>query len=255
MIEHTKKLAHDLRLLGLLESCARRCAEAEATGLMPAEFLRLVLEDERTYRKNRAAKMLETKAKFRHQACLEDWDASYDRGIPKAKLVDLSHLSFLHNGENLLLIGGTGEGKSHLAIALGRRLCSAGNSVMFISVSFFFEEALAARAAGRYLGWVKSCAQKQVIILDDFALRKYTHEEAIILIDVLEEHQKRGVLMITSQVEPTGWRLLFDDPVISEAIVDRMTNPAQTVILKGGSYRSKTGSENPEKLAPKNGKS
>jgi DNA replication protein DnaC len=251
MIEQTKKLAHELRLLGLLESCARRCTEAEVSGLMPAEFLKLVLEDERIYRKNRVAKTLETKAKFRHQACFEDWDSSYDRGVSKAKLKDLSQLSFLYNREHLLLIGGTGEGKSHLAIALGRRICAAGHGVMFISVSFFFEEALAAKASGKYLYWVKTCAQKEVIILDDFALRKYTHEESMVLIDVLEEHQKKGVLIITSQVETSGWKSLFQDPVSCEAIIDRITQPSQTVILKGGSYRSKIGSKNDGILALK----
>lgn len=251
MIEQTRKIAHELRLLGVLESFTRRCAEAESAGLLPAEFLKLVLEDERTYRKNRVAKALETKAKFRHQASFEDWDTSYDRGISKAKLKDLSQLSFLYNREHLLLIGGTGEGKSHLAIALGRRICAAGHGVMFISVSFFFEEALAAKVSGKYMSWVKSCAQKEVIVFDDFALRKYTHEEAMVLIDVLEEHQKKGILIITSQVEASGWKSLFQDPVSGEAIIDRLTQPSQTVILKGGSYRSKTGSKNDGLLALK----
>jgi DNA replication protein DnaC len=175
--------------------------------------------------------------------------------MPKLFISELSQLSFLHNHEHLLLLGGTDEGKTQLAIGLGRRICSAGHSVLFISVSFFFEESLASRSSGRYLAWVKSCTSKDVLILDDFALRKYTHDEASVLIDVLEERQSKGVLIVTSQVNPDGWKSLFQDPVIAEAIVDRMTQPAQTVILSGGSYRSKSGIKNMEKLVTKGQKS
>lgn len=172
MIEQTRKLMTELRLSGMLESCERRVAEAMISSLHPAEFLMLLLEDERICRRHRVAQRLETKAKFRHQASLENWDNSYDRGLSKAKMKELGLLSFLHNKEHLIVLGRTGEGKSHLAIALGRRMCAAGHSVMFTGISFFFEEALAAKTAGIYLVWVKSCALRSVLILDDFALRQ-----------------------------------------------------------------------------------
>ena len=75
------------------------------------------------------------------------------------------------------------------------------------------------------------------------------------LIDVLEERQSKGVLIVTSQVQPDGWKTLFQDPVIADAIVDRMTQPAQTVTLSGGSYRSKNGSKGGDKLVTKSQKS
>jgi DNA replication protein DnaC len=255
MIEQTLQLAKELKLTGVHESAERRCAESNSNGLMPEEFLKLVLSDELVYRQNKIAKKLESKAKFRHQSCLEDWDTTYDRGLSKAKLRELSLLSFLNNREHLLLLGSTGSGKTQLAIGLGRRVCAAGHSVLFISVSFFFEEALASRSSGKYLSWVRNCACKDVLILDDFGLRKYKHDEASILMDVLEERQSKGVLIITSQVNSAGWQSLFEDPVIGEAIVDRMTQPSQTVTLTGSSYRSKSGIKNGEKLVTKTQKS
>ncbi len=150
---------------------------------------------------------------------------------------ELMLLSFLHNRENLIFLGKTGEGKTHLAIGVGRRACQNGLKTSFTSVNFLLEEAIATKATGKYLTWVKSTAKQEIIIFDDFAVRQYNHEEANILLDLLEERQRKSVNIITSQVHPDGWYKLFEDPVIGEAIVDRLKNPSQIITLKGGSYR------------------
>jgi DNA replication protein DnaC len=239
--EHVRQLAWQLRLFGMHASYERRANEAVAQQLHPLEFLRLLLEDEILNRKERLAKTLTTRAKFRHAVDLEDWDTSFDRGLPRAKFKELVALSFVHNGENLLLFGKTGEGKTHLAISLGRRLCQEGFQTIFLPVNQFFEEVLAARAAGRYLAFLKHLNKVRVLILDDFGLRGYTHEEATALVDVLEERYRKGVVIVTSQVDDKGWKKLFEDPVIAEAIVDRLTHPSEKLVLTGGSYRERIG--------------
>ena len=67
----------------------------------------------------------------------------------------------------------------------------------------------------------------------------YTHEEANVLVELLEGRVKKGPIIVTSQVDPKGWLKLFEDPVIAEAIVDRMINPSQKIRLTGGSYRER----------------
>ena len=94
-------------------------------------------------------------------------------------------MSFYQAQENLLILGKTGEGKTHLAVAIGRRLCSENVSILFLLVSFLFEEVQAAKDAGKYLAFIKKLTQAQVIILDDFGLRNYTHDEANVLVDIL----------------------------------------------------------------------
>lgn len=240
MLDPTKNLCHQMRLFGIHASCERRAKEAVAHQLHPLEFLRLVLEDELLSRKDRSSKMLITKARFRFSADLEDWDLTFDRGLSRQKIREISSLSFLPHKENLLILGKTGEGKTHLAIAIGKRLCSEGYKTLFLPVNFFFEEINAARASGKYLPYLKTLMKKDVLILDDFGLRNYTHEEATSLMDVLEERYQKGITVVTSQVNPEGWLKLFEDPVIAEAIVDRLIHPSQKLILKGGiSYREK----------------
>ena len=112
-------------------------------------------------------------------------------------------------------------------------------STRFTSVSFLFEEMAAARAAGKYLAFLRQMNQSKVLILDDFGLRNYTHEEATCLVDLLEERYRKGTVIVTSQVNDKGWQKLFDDPVVGEAVVDRLTKPSIKIVLSGGSYRDR----------------
>ncbi len=242
MLDQIKNLSYQMRLFGIHAACDRRAQEAVSQQLHPLDFLRLILEDELLSRKDRASKMLTTRAKFRFTADLEDWDMSMDRGISRQKIRELSSLGFLHNKENILLLGKTGEGKTHLAIAIGKRFCQEGHKTLFLPVNFFFEEISAARTSGKYLPYLKAIIKTEVVILDDFGLRNYTHEEATSLMDLLEERYQKGIVILTSQVNPEGWMKLFEDPVIAEAIVDRLLHPSQKIILKADrSYRENLG--------------
>jgi len=237
--DQMRSIAHGLRLFGVHANFEKRAAEAQGQGLSHLEFLRLILEDEVLARKDRIAKGLLTRAKFRSVADLEDWDHSYDRGLTKAKLRELSALAFVQSNENLLIVGRTGEGKTHLAVALGRRLCADNISTFFVPVNFLFEEVLAAKAAGKYLQYIKRLSQVRALILDDFGLRSYSHEEANVLVDLLEDRHRKGSVIVTSQADPKGWAKLFEDELIAQAIVSRLEHPSQKLILKGGNYREK----------------
>jgi DNA replication protein DnaC len=233
------KVARETGLFGIAANAEGRISQAKADQLSYEDFLIRLLDDERVYRKEKTTKALLTRAKFRHRYTLEDWDTSYDRGIAKAKLQELGSCLFYQNRENLIISGTTGTGKSHLAVALGRQLCHKGVATRFYTTNLFFEEVAAQRAAGRYLIFLKGIAKVEAVVLDDFGLRKYSHEEATALMDLLEERYQRGVIILTSQVKPEGWKLLFEDPIIGEALLDRLQHPAQHIQLIGQSYRTK----------------
>lgn len=245
MNEQVRQVAHQLRLFGVHAGFEQRALEASGKGLSHMEFLRLILEDEVINRKNRSAQALLARAKFRSPVDLEDWDMSSDRGITKQKLRELGGLSFYHALENLLIVGKTGQGKTHLSMAIGRKLCQENISAVFLPMNFMFEEVLAARASGKYLNYVRKLSQSKVLVFDDFGLRNYTHEEANVLVDILEDRHRKGSVIVTSQVDPKGWMKLFEDPVIAEAIVDRLLNPSQKIQLQGPTYREKLQSKLP----------
>jgi DNA replication protein DnaC len=107
MLDQVKNLSYQMRLFGIQQACERRAAEAFSQQLHPLEFLRLLLEEELLSRKDRTAKALVTKARFRFRADLEDLDLTFHKDLTKAKIKELSELSFLHNLENLLILGKT----------------------------------------------------------------------------------------------------------------------------------------------------
>jgi DNA replication protein DnaC len=239
MFSQLKNLAFELRLFGIKANAQRRCEAVSSDNLHPAEVIRLLLEDEKLARREAAAKRMVAQARFRNACHLEDWDSTYDRGLSKAKFKELALLRFYHKLENLIILGKTGVGKTHLGIALGNRICREANSTLFFSANLFFEEVQAEKVAGTYLKFIKKLAKTRALILDDFGLRTYTHDEATALLEILEERYGKGITIITSQVAPKGWIKLFEDPVVAEAVVDRLCNPACLIELTGESYRKK----------------
>ncbi len=195
-------LANEMKMHGISESLERRLAEFANNPGDPTELIRLLLEDEKISRDNKRASRLVTRARFRRSCQLEDWDQSFDRGISKAQLKELALLNFFHNREHLMLIGGTGSGKTHLAISLGHRLCQQGISTSFASVNLLLEEVSAQRAAGKYLNFIKGLAKISVLILDDFGLRSYQHDEAMV------RHADRLGLLVWCEV-PVYWGIDF----------------------------------------------
>ncbi len=90
------------------------------------------------------------------------------------------------------------------------------------------------------------------LICDDFGLRNYTHEEANLLINIIEERYLKGSIIITSQVDPKGWSKLFEDPVIAEGPLNRLLHPSKQILLTGESYREQINKKVPQPAEIKN---
>jgi len=234
----TDELINNLKFFGIKESLSYRLTEAIQSNLSHQDFLAFVLEDEFIYRKNKRSEMLRKRAKFKDRVCLEDFRPSIKRGINKSMIQQLKTLYFINNNENLIFVGGTGAGKSFLAQAIGHMACLAGIETFFISANRLFKEFEAEEAAGTYLNLIKRIRKMKLLIIDDLGLRNYSHREANILYEVLEDRYQKGPVIITSQTKPQGWKSLFEDEVIAEAILDRLTACAHIVEVKGDSYRA-----------------
>lgn len=242
MIE-ADQLLTDLQFYGMKQSLQYRLGEVTQANLSHQQFFTFLLEDEKLYRRNRRTETLRKRAKFREIAHLEEFKIVATRGITRSLIQQLKTLFFIEGFQNLFFIGGTGAGKSFLAQALGNESCGSGHETIFIPVNRLFKEIDMAEAQGNYLTYLTRLSKVRLLILDDFGLRNYTHKEATIFYEILEDRYRKGSVIITSQVKPQGWGTLFEDKVIAEAILDRLMASSQTIDVKGDSFRSGQGSK------------
>lgn len=238
MIE-AEKLLTDLQFFGMKEALSYRLSEAIQANHSHQQFFTFILEDEKIYRKNRRSEMLRKRAKFKDRVLLEDFDLKKNRNVSKSLIQQLKSLYFLNDFENLFFIGKTGAGKSFLAQAIGQECCMHGHETLFIPVNRLFREIEISEAQGTYLSYMNRLGKVKLLILDDFGLRKYSHKEATVFYELLDDIYRRGSVVVTSQVMPKGWATLFDDKVIGEAILDRLTSNSKTieVMADEDSYR------------------
>ena len=240
MIE-ADQLLTDLQFYGMKESFQYRLGEVTQSNLSHQQFFTFLLEDEKLYRRNKKTETLRKRAKFREIAHLEEFKVIATRGITKSLIQQFKTLFFIDGFQNLFFIGGTGAGKSFLAQAIGHECCASGYETLFIPVNRLFKEIDMAEAQGNYLSYLSRLSKVRLLILDDFGLRNYTHKEATIFYELLEDRYRKGSVIITSQVKPQGWETLFEDKVIAEAILDRLMASSQTIDVKGESFRSGQG--------------
>lgn len=229
----------ELKLHGVRESLAHRMKQAQDEGLPYEDFLNLVLHDEAQFRKNSRVSRLLKAACFRNNASLEGIDLTTPRGIDKKLMVELSTAKFINDGLNILIMGPTGVGKTHLATALGNAVCRAGLTTLFYPINLLVEKLLLSRAQGNYLHLLKRLGSADLLILDDFGIKPLTPTSFQDLYDILDDRAEKKSTIITTQLPPENWAEIIADPLVCEAITDRIVTRSQRIIMKGESYRKK----------------
>src|SRR5690606_38153246 len=127
-----------------------------------------------------------------------DFDFHFNPEIPKAKIIELATCSFVQRNENVLLIGRTGVGKSHIAQALGHRACRAGFHVLYVGASAMPMSLRAARADASYDKKLLRLTSPDLLVIDDLGLRPLVHDEALDLYEIIRRRYEQGATVITS---------------------------------------------------------
>lgn len=227
-----------LRLGGLLPTLPDRAAHARQAKLSPLEFLELLLQDEIDRRNSQGLTLRLAAAGFEELVSYEElvWDTpvSYDR--PRVR--DLFTLQWLAEHENVIFCGPVGVGKSFLAQALGHSACRAGHRVRYIKVAKLLQALLQSRADNSFERELRSWLAPDVVILDDFGLRKLTAQQSSDFYDVLVERHTRAATVITSNRAVDEWVALFDDPILANSALDRFAHRAHQIVMEGPSLRA-----------------
>jgi DNA replication protein DnaC len=202
-------------------------------------LIAMITQAEVEYREyTRTQKYLKA-SKLRYHALPEDIICNAERGITREQVLRLSDGMFIEKGENVLITGATGCGKSFMACALGRSACLLGYRTQYFSMNKFMDAVTQARLDGSYLKWIRGISANKLLILDDFGLKALNNDARIALLDILEDRYGLGSTMITSQLPVDTWYNFIEEPTLADAIMDRLSASAHRIALTGKSLRTK----------------
>ena len=227
-----------LRLSGVLQSLDLRTKQAVEDNLALSEFLYRLLADEVERREARQLMQRIRRANFEHAKTIEDFDFTFNGSVPKAKVLELATCAFVERHDNVLVVGPTGVGKSHLAQAFGHRACRAGFSVAYVGAHELLMQLRAARGDGSYDKRILRFTGPDVLIIDDLGLRGLAQDEPADLYEIVRNRYEHGSTIITSNRAIEEWAPMFGNPLLASAAMDRLLHHAHVLVIEGDSFRN-----------------
>lgn len=223
-----------LGLRGAADALARLPLNDDAV-----DALAILLQAECLHRDSLAQSRRLKLAKLGQPAHPADVDLKTPRGLGRSRWQHLISLNWFKQHQHALLIGPAGIGKSYLACALAKAVIDQKKSVRYLRLPRLGEELAILQAQSRIGLWLKALAHIDLVILDDFGLVPMIPSHQPLLLELLEDRQQRGSVLVTSQLPTDLWHAQFQDPTLADAVLDRLVHNAEIVELSGESIRKK----------------
>lgn len=241
MNEQTLSRMRQMKFYGMYDAFKSAIESNKMDDYTIDEFVWHLIQQEQDDRENRKVNRHITNAKFRYKASLEDLIYDESRNLDKNKVMRLAECSFVKDGENIIVTGSTGVGKSYLASALGHHACSRGFKVAYFNAAKLFTKMKMAKADGTYMKEMARIERQDIVLLDDFCLQPMDHQARLVLLDLVEDRHAKRSLIITSQYPTDTWHERIGDQTVADAILDRIIHSSHRVELEGESLRKKRG--------------
>jgi len=230
-----------LKLEGLMQCYRAAAGEAANKDWSFLDYLEHVLAHERDTRQVRSRQTLVRMAGFPAIKTLDDYDYSFAVGAPKKLIEELATLRFVDQCENAVLLGPSGVGKTHLAIALGYAATQAGIKTKFITAADLMLQLEAARRQERYDAVLRhNILGPRLLIIDEIGYLPLSGDQASHFFQIVAKRYERGSMILTSNLPFTQWDVTFGgNTTLTAAMLDRILHHAHIVQIKGDSYRLK----------------
>lgn len=239
--EQSIAILNSLRLFGMARGLSERLTDPHHAELSHAEFVGLLIQDEKAYRDNQRLARLLKNAKLRQPAALEDIDFAHSRGLTKQVMLELTNTQWIASHRSVLITGPTGIGKSYIACALGNSAARAGYTTLYTRAPRLLESLQHARGDGSHLKLLDKLCRVQLLIVDDFLLTTPSEWERRDILELVEGRYDAGANVIASQCPIKDWHPAIGDPTLADAICDRLLHNAYRLELRGDSMRRKNG--------------
>lgn len=235
-------LGHHLKVLKLPaflrehDKLARQCA---AEGVEHIGYLLRLAELELIERERRMVERRIREAKFPAVKSLDSFDFTALPSLNKTLVLELARSEYVLRRENVIAVGNSGTGKSHLALGLGLAACQKGLSVGFITAAALVNELLEARDEKRLLRLQRQLAAYKLLVIDELGYVPLSQTGAELLFEVFSQRYERGSTIVTSNLPFDEWTGVFASERLTGALLDRLTHHVHILEMNGDSYRLK----------------
>jgi DNA replication protein DnaC len=238
-LERLQEHLQRLRLFKSRERLEALLQDATARECSYADFLDQVLTEEVASKTAKHVTMRTQLARFPFVKSLESFDFAYQPSIDKKQLQSLSACHFVELGENLVILGPPGVGKTHLAVGLGLKAIERGYRVLFTTAAVLIAALTRALAEGRLDDKLKLYTVPRLLIVDEIGYLPIDRQGANLFFQLISRRYERGPMILTSNQSFGSWGEVFGDRIIATAILDRILHHAITLNIRGNSYRLK----------------
>ena len=236
LLEHHLKALRLPTFLREYDKVAQQCA---AEGVDYPRYLLRLSEQELLERERRATERRIRQARFRVVKSLDSFDFLAIPSLNKALVLELARGEFIDRKENVLALGNSGTGKTHIALALGLAACQKGYRVRFTTAASLVHELMEAKDEKRLLRFQKLLASYPLLIIDELGFVPMSKTGAEMLFEIFSLRYERGATMVTSNLPFGEWTQIFQGERMTAALLDRFTHRCDIFEMNGPSYRFK----------------
>lgn len=237
--EKIRNLAKELKLPYTIRNIEDEVTEANLENKTYEIFLSDILEREYELRKENGRKSRIRLAKFPYKRYIENLVLEDLPEDARNKVKTFSTLEFIESGQNIILAGNPGTGKTHMAIGLGIKACNAGYKVLFTTIPLLVNELKESRSQKTLRAFERNFEKYDLIIADELGYISFDKEASELLFTYLSLRAGRKSTIITTNLSFERWDEIFKDPVMTAAMIDRLTHKSYIVNMNGNSYRLK----------------
>lgn len=191
------------------------------------------------YRDERASQIQITVSAFPYRKEIEDFDFDYQPSINKNEIMELNTLGFLERHENILFVGSSGVGKTHLATSIGITAAKKRYSVYFISCHDLITQLNKAHYENKLESRIKHFCRYELLIIDEIGYLPVDKQGANLFFQLIAKRYEKHSTIITTNQTFNKWGEVFSDNVLANAILDRLLHHSTIINIKGTSYRIK----------------